>query len=100
MTKRLVQLTAVLLAVMLLAGCAGGNRTITLLDSDATASPSYNQTSVDDYSGEGEYAPGSVSTNPGEVMPAPASQADLKNAAQAAAERTEAQSSQTTPARI
>ena len=87
MTKRLVRMTAVLLAAMLLAGCAGGNRTITLLDSSATPTPALNQTTVDDFTGEGEYAPDAQNASPGEVMPAPASQADLKNAAQATEER-------------
>lgn len=89
MTNRLVRLTAVLLAAMLLTGCAGGNRTITILDSSSTPAPAYGQASVDDFTGEGEYAAGDFSASPGEVMPAPASEADLKNAAQAAAERAE-----------
>jgi peptide/nickel transport system substrate-binding protein len=87
MTKRHVPLAAVLLAAVLLTGCAGGNRTITLLDS--TPPPAYDQASVDDFTGEGEYAPGDLSAAPGEVMPAPATEAELKNASQAAAEQTE-----------
>ena len=86
MTNRLVRLTAVLLAALFLAGCAGGNRTITILDSSATAAPGYDQASVDGFTGEGEYAPGVMNAALGEVMPGPATQDQLKNAALAAAE--------------
>lgn len=95
MRGRFVRLTAVLLAALLLTGCAGGSRTITLLDTGATATPSYDQSSVDDYSGEGEFASGSAAASPGEVMPAPATQDQLKNAAQAADERTAAPAAST-----
>jgi peptide/nickel transport system substrate-binding protein len=75
---------AVLLAALLLTGCSGGSRTITILDGNPTAAPGYDQSSVDGFSGEGEYTPGAAAASPGEVMPAPASQDQLKNAAQAA----------------
>ncbi len=85
MMPQSVRLAAVLLATLLLAGCAGDSRTITLLDEGATAPPEYSQAAVDEYAGEGEYAPDSAIA-PGEVMPAPASQEALKNAAQADSE--------------
>ena len=85
MTSRLARLMAVLLAIALLTGCSGGNRTITLLDS-ATQPPEYNQASVDDYSGAEEYALGDAAPAPGEVMPAPATAEEKKSAAEGAAE--------------
>ncbi len=84
MTARFVRLMAVLLAALLLTGCSGGSRTITILDGNPTAAPNFDQSSVDSFSGEGEYTPGTAAASPGEVMPAPASQDQLKNAAQAA----------------
>ncbi len=89
MMPKLARLAAVLLAAMLLTGCAGGGQTITLLDNGATVSPNYSQSSVNEYAGEGEYAPGDA-ISPGEVMPAPANQEALKNASQAAVEANDA----------
>jgi ABC-type transport system substrate-binding protein len=83
MTSRLARLMAILLAIALLTGCSGGNRTITILD-DATLPPDYSQASVDNYSGAGEYAPEDAIFTPGEVMPAPATDEEKKSAAKSA----------------
>jgi peptide/nickel transport system substrate-binding protein len=90
MTSRYLRLAAVLLIALTLTGCANGNRTITLLNNAPTPAPGVDQASVDNYSGEGEYAANSSNAAPGEIMPAPATEDELKNAAQAAtAERAE-----------
>ena len=90
MTSKRIRLAAILLGAMLLAGCAGGSRTIKVLDTGTTAVPSYDQASVDAYLGSGAYSPGDAASAPGEVMPAPATKDELKSAAEATSEEAEA----------
>ncbi len=85
-SRHLLRLAAALTAVALLAGCSGNERTITLIDQ--AAAPQFDQFSVDNYEAPGEYAPGDV-IDAGEVMPAPASDAQKQSAARAADERAD-----------